>query len=127
MNAPTAKMSKILFKDYLSFILLLFSIVSAISVVGIPLLIVWLPLLIRRVRLIKRTIEEGEVIQGVLAHKHFFRGEWTLWYVFKVGEQVYRVRNHVVAFKLPLKEKDIVSVAYDRQKPQKAFLTVLYT
>ncbi len=127
MSSFKAKTGKILFKDYLSFILFLFSIVSTISVVGIPLLIVWLPLLIRRVVLIKRVIEKGEVTMGVLARKYFSRGEWILWYVFKVAEQDYKVRNCVVAFKLPFKEKDVVSVAYDPQKPQKAFLTALYT
>lgn len=122
-----AKTSKILFKDYLSFVLFLLSVVSTVVVVGIPLLIIWLPLLIKRVRLIKRVIEQGEVTQGILADKHFSRGEWILWYVFQVGGQTYQVRNFVVAFRLPFKEKDVVSVAYDPQKPQKAFLTALYT
>lgn len=121
-----AKTSKILFRDYLSFILLLLSIISAVVVVGIPLLIIWLPLLIRRVNLIKRVIEKGEVIQGVLASKRFSRGEWIIWYVFKVGEQVYKVRNVIVAFKLPVQEKDVISVAYDPHRPEKAFLPAIY-
>lgn len=126
MSDFKAKTSKILFKDYLSFILLLLSIISTVVVVGIPLLIIWLPLLIRRVNLIKRVIEKGEVTQGVLASKRFSRGEWIIWYVFKVGEQVYQVRNILVAFKLPFQEKDVITVAYDPQKPDKAFLPAIY-
>ncbi len=127
---PTASIGKILFKDYFSVLLLLACVISIVisKVYGISifLLILWLPLLIRRVGLIKKTIETGEITQGILASKHFFRGEWTIWYVFMVGDQVYKVRNFVIAFKLPFREKDWVSVAYDRQKPQRAFLPVLY-
>lgn len=122
----SAKIGRILFKDYLSFLLLLFSIASLVFIISIPLLVVWLPLLIWRISLIKKTIEKGEMVQGVLASKRFARGEWIIWYVFKVGAQVYKVRNAVVAFKLPLHEQDVVKVAYDPQKPQRAFLTILY-
>ncbi|MGB8981980.1 MAG: hypothetical protein WCC12_08905 [Anaerolineales bacterium] len=123
----SAKITRILFKDYLSFLLLLLNIASIVFIVSIPLLIILLPLLIWRVSLIKKTIEKGEMIQGILASKRFASGEWIVWYVFKIGGQVYKVRNAVVAFRLPFNEKDTVSVAYDPQNPQRAFLTVLYT
>ena len=120
------KIGKILIKDYLSFLLLLFSVASLVFIVSIPLLVILLPLLIWRVSSIKKTIEKGETVQGILASKRYTRGEWILWYVFKIGEQVYKVRNVVVAFKLPLGEKDAVLVTYDPQKPQRAFLAALY-
>ncbi len=120
-----AKIHKILFKDYFSFILLLFCIALTITIVGIPLLIILLPLLIWRVRLIKKVIEEGEVVLGIIAIKSYFR-EWSVWYVFQLGDQIYKVRNFLVAFKLPFNEKDVLEVAYDPQKPQRAFLPILY-
>ena len=121
-----ARTWKILRTDYQSFLLLLFSIGSAVLVVTLPLLFLFLPLLYWRVSLIKQAIESGETVTGLIASKRFYRGEWVGWYVFKLGDEVYKVRNALVTFKLPFEVKQPVVIAYDPSNPRRAFLTKMY-
>ena len=122
----TVKISKILFKDYLSFMLLLACIASTIFIVSIPLLLLFVPLLIMRVSRIKKTIEQGETVTGIIASKRFSQGEWIVWYAFKVNDTIYKVRNVVVAFKLPFNIQDSVEITYKDDDPDTAFLPILY-
>lgn len=127
MKPIQAKIGKILFTDFLSFVLTLASIASLIFIVSIPLLLLWLPLLWWRVSLIKRTLENGTAVTGLIAERLFIRGEWIVWYVYQADGQKYRARNAVIAFKLPFQRMEQVTVVYDPEQPERAFLPILYT
>lgn len=125
-NSIPIKTRKILFTDYLSFILFLASVASLLLLVTSPLLLILIPLLLRRVGLIKRVLEEGTVTRGIIASKTFLRGEWIVYYVYRVAGEAYKTRNTVVAFKLPIEKGQVVEVAFDSAEPSKAFLPILY-
>jgi hypothetical protein len=130
MDTPSfryrAPLSRILFKDYQSFLLLLLTVASILFVVTLPLLLLFLPLLWWRVSSIKRTVEQGETVMGLIVSKRFSSGAWVVWYAFKAGENTYRVRNAIVALKLPIQANQGLRVAYDAQNPKRAFLPTLY-
>ena len=123
----TVSTRKIMFTDYLSFILFLLSVAATIFIVTIPLLLILIPLLLRRVNMIKRILTEGERATGMIAGKLYVRGEWIVHYVFRdAAGEAYKVRNAVLGFKLPVDKQQVVSVAYDKADPTKAFLPIIY-
>ncbi len=124
--APTVPIAKILLTDYWSFVLVLLSAAALITVAGSPALLLLVPLLARRVRGIRRTFAAGETTAGVVLRRRFLRGEWVLVYGFKAGEATVQARNYVLGFRLPVKERDVVTVIYDPEKPSHAFLPILY-
>ncbi len=123
-SGPT--LSKILLTDYWSFVLLLLSLAALITVVASPALLLLVPLLVRRVRGIRRTFATGKATAGVVLRKYFLRGEWAVVYGFQVGGTTVQVRNYVLGFRLPIKKRDLVTVIYDPEKPSRAFLPILY-
>ncbi len=116
----------ILFRDYLSFILFVASVASLITIYGIPLLLLWIPLLLRRVRLIRNTLLDGVRVKGMVASVRYMRGEWKLWYVYQVEDKTYKTRNYVLGFRKPVEEKAVVEVACDMEDPSKAFIVPVY-
>ncbi|MBA3530754.1 MAG: DUF3592 domain-containing protein [Ardenticatenales bacterium] len=135
MEAPlklsdTSKINlgRVLLTDYWS--ALLFSAIFLGFLVGPGVILVWLiaiPLLIQRVSLIKRTIEQGKRAPGTITQKRYRRGEWYIHYGFEAEGQPHEVQNAIIGFKPPVNQGDVVEVAYDPAKPKTAFLPVLYT
>ncbi len=125
-SAQTAPLGKILLTDYWSFVLVLLNLAALITVAFIPALLLLVPLLVRRVRGIRGIFAAGKATTGVIVRKRFLRGEWLLVYGFKTGEEIVQTRNFVLGFKLPVKERDLVTVIYDPEKPTRAFLPILY-
>ncbi len=123
-SAPT--LGKILLTDYWSFVLLLLSLAALITVVASPALFLLVPLLVRRVRGIRRTFATGTATAGVVLRKYFLRGEWAVVYGFQVGDATVQARNYVLGFRLPVRKRDLVTVIYDPDKPSRAFLPILY-
>ena len=62
----------------------------------------------------------------MVVRKRFLRGEWVLVYGFKAGAATVQARNYVLGFKLPVKERQPVTVVYDPENPSRAFLPILY-
>lgn len=127
IESRTVHPGKIALTDYLSLILSLLSLMGVL--LGPFVLLLWLgtiPLLVWRVGRIKRTLETGTTVEGVIIEKRFLRGEWRVRYAFPVQGQAVEVGNYVVGFRLPFNRGDRVAVAYDPSQPTTAFLPDVY-
>ncbi len=92
-------------------------------------LLIWLiciPLLLKRIGLIKGTFKNGEVVKGAIIENRFWRGRWTVHYAFKLNDKVHQTRNYIIAFKLPFKKGEPADIVVDPKKPKVAFLKEIY-
>jgi hypothetical protein len=118
--------SRILFRDYWCFVLVLLNFAAIVTVAGIPLLLLLVPLLVWRLRTIRRILHSRSEALGVVVKKRFGRGEWKLIYGFRHGDTVVSCRTYVLGFSLPVEEGQAVAVRFDPAEPSRAFLPILY-
>lgn len=122
----TVSIRKILFRDYWSFILFLFSAISLFAVVGIPFLLISIPLLMRRIGRIRNAIEEGMIIDGTVDRIDSSSSTRTVWYSYMVQGENYRTKNWSMKFGNSLRKNDKVEIAYSMEDPSIAFPVCLY-
>ncbi len=118
---------KIIRRDYLSFILMLFTLGAVFLVpVAVFIWLITIPLLIWRVKSVKRVLLTGVLTKARITDRVYGRGEWRIYYSFTVDDSLYNARNIILGFSLPIKRGQEEDVRYDPKKPTRAFLPALY-
>lgn len=123
------KTRKILFNDYQSFLLTIVTLVTAMP----PAILAWIvlmPLLIRRVRFIKRTIQNGDITPGKITQCWLERSSrWIIRYTYSVGGTTYVTRNVIVAGwsrSTAVELNQSVQVHYNPKNPKEALVPDFY-
>lgn len=125
-NGRKVKISRVLFRDYVSYILLIMSVTCLVLIVTSPLTLLFGFFLVRRVLMIKRVVEHGDLAEGTIVGLRFLRARWKISYVYQANGTNYQASHTIVAFKSPLELSEKTAVAYDPHNPQNPCLVTLY-
>lgn len=121
------KRIKIATTDYLSFFLLIVSIVLVATGPGVffiwPIIFFYL---FRRGSKIKTILEKGESTTATITKRYFFRHGCTFNFSYTVGGKEYKRRTTVRKYRTTLQVGDKVEIKYDSKKPKQAFIPSLY-
>lgn len=118
---------KITTTDYASFVSLLLSTVTLFfGPLWILFAIVCVPFYIKRIQMVKKVLQQGEEIMGVLVSKKYQRAEWLLKYRYTFNGQEYTTSNFVVGFKIPVEKGSALTIMVQKDKPVVAFIKNLY-
>lgn len=121
-----ASVKRILFRDYASFCLFLVSLISLAGVLSIPLLLISIPLLIRRVGRIRNAVEEGMVVSGTVVKTDSSSSTRTYWYTYQVQGETHRTKNWSMFYSPSFQLNDTIDIAYSIESPSWAFPLLLY-
>ena len=148
---PAIKIHRILFRDYATFMWLLFTIfavgifvfaivgvvtggagdeeaitgaISTIIFVCIPGFAFW-----NRFNMLKNVLEQGPITEGVVAQVRGIGSQRRVFYAYKVNGKAHVTRNVIIigGFRSPERKGNIVQVAHDPEKPSRAFIVSLYS
>jgi hypothetical protein len=122
----TVSVKKVVFKDYASFSLLILCLILLVSIVGIPLLLIPIPLLVRRVRKIRNAVENGMLVNGTVVKTDSSQSTKTTWYTYLVQGEEYTTKNWTMYYAKKYKVNDALEIAYSMEDPSVAFPAELY-
>ena len=122
----TVSVKKVVFGDYASFSLLILCFISLITILGIPILLISIPLLVRRVRKIRNAVEDGMLVNGTVVKTDSSQSTKTTWYTYLVQGQEYTTKNWTMYYAKKYNVNDALEIAYSMDDPSVAFPAELY-
>ncbi|GEM_PF-4642127 len=123
----TLKTKQIIAADHWAFTLCLISFLFLITVLALPFLFVTIPMLIHRVRQIRRTLQEGLTASGSVNRVRFNRSYNTVWFSYQFQGETFEVVNKIPWFKKMVEENSTVEVRHSIEDPSRAFIQHYYT
>ncbi len=127
LEPGTLKTRQIIAADYSAFILCLTSFLFLITVLALPFLLVTIPMLIHRVRQIRRTLQEGLTTSGSVKRVRFNRGYNTVWFSYQFQGETFEAVNKIPWYKKQVEENSTVKVRHSIEDPSRAFIQHYYT
>lgn len=95
---------------------------------GVVLLIIFVPLLIKRVKFVYSVITRGEKVSGLMIDSFFMRDRGTLMYQYKYKNRSYSVVNRVMKTERTnqFKNNQRVTILFNPHAPTQAFIGEVY-
>ena len=118
---------RIILTDYASFLLTVGTILGGIFLVTIPIALLLMYFLIKRVRFIQRIFSQGVRVPAILVSQKFSYGGLQLRYQYTYQYKEYESTNRILRFRSGIEDEEKIEVFLNPEKPiETAFITKLY-
>ncbi|MDY6941223.1 MAG: hypothetical protein SWY16_26650 [Cyanobacteriota bacterium] len=119
--------ARVILTDNTSFTLSLFVLITGIFIVTIPIGLLLLYFLIKRVHFIQSVFARGVPVKALIIGKRFIIGAWQLRYQYTYQNKDYESSNRIFRLKIGVCKGDILEAFLNPQKQaESAFLTKFY-